>query len=113
MHELGIVYEVVKSVQNIVLENKLQEVEKIVLQIGEASSVVPKYIKECYPAAVDGTDMEDTKLEIEILPANAMCHDCGKAFTELLKNRKCPNCGSKQWEMISGKEFLIKEIVAY
>ena len=113
MHELGIVYEVVKSVQNVVLENKLQKVEKIVLQIGEAASVVPKYIEECYPAAVDGTDMKDTKLEIEILPANAMCHDCGKVFTDLLKNRECPNCGSKQWEMISGKEFLIKEIVAF
>lgn len=113
MHELGIVYEIVKSVQNVVLENKLTKVEKIVLQIGEASSVVPKYMEECYPAAVYGTEFENTKLEIEILPANAICHDCQKTFTDLLKNRECPNCHSKQWEMISGKEFLIKEIVAY
>jgi hydrogenase nickel incorporation protein HypA/HybF len=113
MHELGIVFEVVKSVQNIVLENKLTKVEKIVLQIGEASSVVPKFMEECYPAAVDGTNLHDTKLEIEILSANAICHGCGKVFSDLLKNRECPNCHSRQWEMISGKEFIIKEIVAY
>jgi len=113
MHELGVVIQVVKSVEKVVLENNLKKVDKIVLQIGEASSMIPKYVKDCYPAAVDGTEFEDTKLEIEILLANAMCHDCEKVFSNLNKNRICPNCGSNQWELISGKEFIIKEIVAY
>ena len=113
MHELGVVIQVVKSVEKVVLENNLSKVDKIVLQIGEASSMIPKYVKDCYPAAVDGTKLEDTKLEIEILPANAMCRDCEKLFSNLNKNRKCPNCESNQWELISGKEFIIKEIVAY
>lgn len=113
MHELGVVIEVVKSVEKVMLENDLKKVEKIVLQIGEASSMIPKFVKDCYPVAVDGTKLEDTKLEIEILPANAMCHQCNKVFTEILKNKTCPNCNSKQWELISGKEFIIKEILAY
>ena len=42
MHELGVVIEVVKTLDRIVLENNLTEVESIVLQIGEISSMIPK-----------------------------------------------------------------------
>ena len=42
--------------------------------------MIPMYIEQCYPAAVDGTILEDTKLEIEILPGNALCKDCNKSF---------------------------------
>ena len=75
--------------------------------------MIPKYIEECYPAAVDGTDLEDTKLKIEILPGNALCHKCNKVFNILENNKVCPTCSGNHWEMISGREFMIKEIVAY
>lgn len=113
MHELGVVFEVVKTVKRVKVEQNLTKVDTIVLQIGEFSSMIPKYIEECYPAAVDGTDLEDTKLKIEILPGNALCHKCNKVFNILENNKVCPTCSGNHWEMISGREFMIKEIVAY
>lgn len=80
MHELGIVIEIVKTVEDFVAKNHLSKVDTIILQIGKMAPVVPQYIEQCYPAAVDGTSMENTKLIIETLP---------------------------------GKEFMIKEIIAY
>jgi hydrogenase nickel incorporation protein HypA/HybF len=80
MHELGIVIEIVKTVEDFVEKNHLSRVDTLVLQIGKMAPIVPQYIEQCYPAAVDGTSMESTKLVIEIL---------------------------------SGKEFMIKEIIAY
>ncbi|MCT4686121.1 hydrogenase maturation nickel metallochaperone HypA/HybF [Vallitalea sp.] len=112
MHELGVVIEVVKTVQNIAQENKLTKIDSLVLQIGELSSMIPRYIKECYPAAVDGTLLQDTKLKIEIIPGNALCKNCNKVFNLLENKGKCPHCGLKDWELLSGKEFMIKEIVA-
>lgn len=73
LHELGVIIEVVKTVEDIAIKNHLTKIDTIVLQIGELSSMIPKYIEECYPAAVDGTIMESTKLKIEILPGNALC----------------------------------------
>ena len=67
MHELGIMYYVVEQVLRSVKGNQLCEVEAIVLQVGKQSAVVPKYLKRCYPAAVDGTMLEHTALEIELL----------------------------------------------
>jgi hydrogenase nickel incorporation protein HypA/HybF len=90
----------------------LLKIDTLVLQIGELSSMIPGYIEACYPAAVEGTLLKETKLKIEILPGNAICKECNKVFNVIENNSKCPNCGSKGWELLSGKEFMIKEIVA-
>ena len=76
MHELGIVMEIVRVVDEFAKEQNITEVETIVLQIGELSGVVPEYIRECFPAAIDGTFMEETALEIELIPGNARCQSC-------------------------------------
>lgn len=113
MHELGVVIEVVKTVERIAVQQSLSKIDTIVLQIGELSSMIPKYIEECFPAAVDGTMMEDTKLKIEILPGNALCNNCNKVFNVVENGRKCPNCGSSDCSLLSGREFMIKEVIAY
>lgn len=111
MHELGIMYHVVTQVLKVVESNKLQEVEAIVLQVGELSSVVPRYLHACFPAAVDGTILENTKLEVEILPANGICSSCKKVYPFVENKKVCPDCKA-ELEMISGREFYLKEIRA-
>ncbi|MGH4124652.1 MAG: hydrogenase maturation nickel metallochaperone HypA [Clostridium sp.] len=112
MHELGVVFEVIKTVEDFAEKNNLTKFDKLVLQIGELSSMIPKYIEACYPAAVDGTSMQDMKLEIEILPGNGLCKKCNKVFNIIEHNQTCPNCAGKDWALLSGREFMIKEIVA-
>ncbi len=112
LHELSIVFAVVRTVERLAKQNGLTKIDTLVLQIGELSSVVPRYIEECYPAAVHGTMMQDTTLRIEMLPGNAMCKQCKKAFNLIKNDGRCPDCGSKDCEILSGKEFMIKEIVA-
>ncbi len=112
MHELGVVIEIVKTVEDFAAANGLSQIDTVVLQIGELSAMVPKYIEDCYPAAVDGTRLQDTKLRIEIIPGNALCKACGKVFNLLEHKSSCPSCSGKDWDLLTGKEFLIKEIVA-
>lgn len=113
MHELGVVFEVVKTVENFAKRNGVTKIDTVVLQIGELSSAIPRYVEACYPAAVDGTMLQETQLKIEVLPGNALCKHCNKVFNILENKGKCPNCTSKEFEILCGKEFLIKEIVAY
>ncbi|ERI91737.1 putative hydrogenase nickel insertion protein HypA [Clostridiales bacterium oral taxon 876 str. F0540] len=112
MHEIGVMIEVVKVVENFAKDNGVSKIEKLVLQIGELSSMVPRYIEACYPAAVDGTMLQDTKLEIEVMPGNGICKRCNKVFNIIENSSKCPHCKSEKWELLSGREFTIKEIVA-
>ncbi len=110
MHELGIVMEIVRVVDEFAKEKDITKVEAIVLQIGELSGVVPEFIKECFPAAIDGTFMEDTVLDIEIVPGNARCQNCGTVFNVVRREGRCSKCGSRDFDILGGKEFFIKEI---
>ncbi|QVK18199.1 hydrogenase maturation nickel metallochaperone HypA [Mycoplasmatota bacterium] len=112
MHELGVVIEVVKNVEIFAKKNDIKKIDTLVLQIGEFSSMVPRYVEACYPAAVEGTLLQETKLKIEILPGNAICRKCNKVFNLIEYKNKCPKCESDEWELLCGKEFMIKEIIA-
>jgi len=112
LHEVGVMIEVVKQVENFAKQNGVTKIQTLVLQIGELSPMIPRYIEACYPAAVDGTMLQETELKIEILPGNALCKDCKKVFNLIENNNICPHCGSRHWEILCGKEFFIKEIVA-
>lgn len=112
MHELGIMYHVVEQVLRVAADNGLTQVDTLVLQVGELTSVIPHYLEACFPAAVDGTLLEKTKLSIEVLPANGLCTSCGKVFGLMEHHRACPHCGGWEYETLSGSEFYIKEIIA-
>jgi len=112
MHELGVLFEVINKVEDVAKKNGLTKIDTLVLQIGELSSMIPRYIEACYPAAVDGTLLQETKLKIEILPGNGICKKCNKVFNLLGNHQQCPDCGKEDWELLSGKEFMIKEIIA-
>jgi len=110
MHELGVVMEVVKTVEEYASSEGLGRVSAVVLQIGELSSMIPRYVEACYPAACDGTTLEGSVLKIEILPANGRCTGCGRIYNVPGNDGVCPFCGARDREMLGGREFLIKEI---
>lgn len=113
MHELGIVYEVIKVVDRFVVENNLQKVDKIILEVGQLSQAIPRFIKECYPAAVNETPYENTELEIVELPAIAKCKNCSNEYDVITHRKICPDCEGENYTLISGQEFNIKEVHAY
>ncbi len=110
MHELGVIIEVVNQVEQFAKENAVERIDTLVLQIGELSSMIPEYMQKLYPAAVEGTMLQDSRLEIEVIPGNGLCKSCKQVFNLLTERGTCPKCGSKSFELLSGKEFYIKEI---
>ena len=112
MHELSICYEIVETLEDVVKENELTEVQKVILEIGELSTMIPMYMYECFPCAVDGTMFEETELKIETVAGIGHCKKCGQKYQLIPNDGVCPNCGENDCEIVSGREFNIKEIVA-
>lgn len=111
MHELGIVIQVVKQLDSYMDEHNIHKIDTIVLQIGALSSVYPKYIEDVYPIAVEKTRLKDTKLEIDVTPGIGKCNACGFVYNLVENQNKCPKCTSHGFSIISGREFMIKQIV--
>lgn len=113
MHELGIVFHVIESVENIGKENQLTQVGSVTLEVGEVSGVIPSYLKDCWKWAVERSDlMKGAVLHFESIPAVTFCEDCEKEYPTIKHGKICPHCGSENTYLLRGNEFVIKEIEA-
>lgn len=100
----------VKTVTDFSEQNDMKEVAEIVLDIGELLLVIPKYVEDIYPVVVGDTWLKDTKLVINVIPGMAECDECSELFHVIEHEGYCPNCGSFEKAILSGKDFLIREI---
>lgn len=110
MHEIGVVRSVVQTVTEFAKENDVDRICEIVLDIGELSLVVPKYVEEIYPVVVEGTILENAKLVINVVPGMAECDECNELFNVIEHEGYCPNCGSFEKTILSGRDFTIREV---
>jgi len=113
MHELGIVFHIIKTVERIGDENKLTMVSEVTLELGEVSGVIPNELNDCWTWAVKKTElMKDAKLILETIPALTFCESCKETYQTVQYGRICPFCGSELTYLIQGNEINLKEIKA-
>ena len=106
MHELGITQNIVSIVSEYAEGKKVQ---RLLLEVGKLSAIMPDSIQFCFDICSQGTVLEKAKLEILETPGLAVCCQCGTEITLEKPFGKC-NCGSTQLNLIAGEELKIKEI---
>lgn len=106
MHELGIARNIVEIVSEAAGGRR---VERVRLQIGKLSAVMPDAIRFCFDTCAQGTVLEGAALEIDEIPGRGRCNLCSAelALTQLVA--RC-DCGSRDIRCIAGEEINIKEM---
>ena len=113
MHELGIVFHIIKSVEEIGAQNELTKVSSVTLELGEVSGIVPDYLTDCWKwAAAKSELLAGSELRVEQVDAVTYCEDCGKTYPTVQYAKICPHCGSDKTYLVTGNEVSIKEIEA-
>ncbi len=111
MHELGIVFYIIRDVKKVAEEHKVEHVSAVVMNIGEVSTIIPDYLTDCWRWAADKEDLlRGCELKVNTVPAVTYCEDCGKEFATVQHGKICPHCGSEHTYLLRGNEVEIKEI---
>ena len=111
MHELGIVFYIIRDVKKTAEENGVDHVSAVVMNIGEVSTVVPDYLTDCWRWAADKEPLlKGCELRCNIIPAVTHCDGCGQEYETVQHGRTCPRCGSDRTWLLRGNEVEIKEI---
>jgi len=111
MHELGIVFYIIRDVKQAAEENHVSHVSAVVMNIGEVSTIVPEYLTDCWRWAADKEDLlRGCELKINLLPAVTRCGDCGEDYPTVRHGKTCPRCNSQNTWLLHGNEVEIKEI---
>ena len=74
MHELGIVYHIIRDVEDVARENGILHVTSVTLSLGEVSGVVPEFLSDAWTwAAAKHLVVTGAELVLEPVAAVTYC----------------------------------------
>ncbi|MBQ2627956.1 MAG: hydrogenase maturation nickel metallochaperone HypA [Eubacterium sp.] len=112
MHELSYVVRFADRAVEIARENNAVSVQKLVVQVGEMTDVLPEYLQKYYPEVTKDTILAGSVLETEPLAARILCGGCGSEFHPSRENNYlCPHCGSGNGKVLEGRHVILKEVI--
>ncbi len=107
MHEYSIVQNLLDLCEQNAAANNATKVHKVVVGIGELSSVEPQLLKTAFDTFKLETIAQSAVMEIQRIPLKAKCFDCSADFVPTMTNFLCPKCGSTDTKLTSGDELLL------
>ena len=114
MHELGIVFHVIKRLEDLGREQKLTQINSVTLELGEVCGVLEDYLFDGWKWAVKKSELlKNSVLKTQTIPAVTFCNSCGKTYETVKYGRTCPFCKSEETVLQKGNEMNIKEIEAF
>ena len=112
VHELGIVFYIIRDVKQAAQENGVERVSAVVMNIGEVSTIVPEYLTDCWRWAADKEELlKGCQLRINTIPAVTHCDGCGQDYPTVAHGKTCPHCGSPDTWLLRGNEVEIQELL--
>ena len=113
MHELGTIHYVIDTVEKLAVENELTKIGSVTLQVGEVSGIIPRFLSDYWEYAKKKTTyLQEAELKIETIQAVTYCQGCGKTYPTVQYAKICPYCQSDNTFLVTGNEYVIKEIEA-
>lgn len=101
---------ILRIVERAARENELKRVVRVVLEIGQYSGVEPELLRFAFAAINRGTVLERAEIEIEVPPLLLFCRECENEYLGDLDDLCCPICSKEQFDIIRGREMLVKSI---
>jgi hydrogenase nickel incorporation protein HypA/HybF len=112
MHETALALSILDIVANKCSEAGGKTVDAVRVRIGKAAGVLPEALQFAFDAVKATTVADKAQLVIEHVPVGGTCGDCGKEFSvdNVQYVFACPNCGSKSFEIKTGREMEIVDM---
>ena len=106
MHELSLCEGIARAVIRHAGGRKVRSVE---LRVGALRQVVPDALVFCWSIATRDPLLQGSVLDIDVVPAEVECVDCGARHTLSRFVLQCPDCQGPV-SVVSGEELLIMSI---
>ena len=107
MHELSLCESIARAVTR---EAGGRRVSSVQLRIGALRQVVPDTLVYCWSITSRGPILDGSVLDVELVPAEIECRDCGTRSELSRFNLSCPGCGGHAVTVVAGEEMLIVSI---
>ena len=114
MHELGIVFHMIETLETVAAQNDLTVIGRVTLELGEVTGILPDYLLDCWRWAANRTELlKGAELELHQIPAVTVCNACGRTYATVEHGKICPHCQSPETVLLRGNEIEIATVEGY
>lgn len=110
MHEISVVYDVIKIASENGEKNNIKSIDKIFMKIGEFSCINEHSLNFAFNLLKKDTICENANIIVESINAKSLCSYCNEEFFIDYTNKICPKCKRHSSNIISGHEVLVWKI---
>ena len=110
MHERSLVKALLRQVEDLAGEHPGSHVVSIRVCIGEFSGVEPELLASAYEELITDSPFYGAALDMERVPLEGVCNQCGSQFRIERFNFQCDQCGSVRLTLRGGEEMLLESI---
>lgn len=110
MHEYSVTKSLVDLCNREAENNNIKTITKINLKVGKFTGFSPDSITFYFEHLKGNTKCSNAKIEFEEVPIKIKCQACGSQNTIDEPILLCPDCGSDEIDLLSGREFFVASI---
>jgi len=112
MHELSLAMDVIDLASEEALKNDASHIYEIEIEVGELSGVEKEAFQFSLEMLAKESILRDAVIKIKGIPGKARCSQCGQEFEMHDLLTPCAKCGGFAVEILGGKEFRVKSLIA-
>jgi hydrogenase nickel incorporation protein HypA/HybF len=112
MHEFSLAKNIIEIVEEAIQKNNATIVIRIELEIGKLSGVEIPALETALDCLRAGSIVNNATIVLNAVEAIAVCRTCHQEYKPVDLYTPCPGCDSFGPEIISGKELIVKSIIA-
>ncbi len=107
MHELSLTQTIIDTVTQAA---NGAPVQRVVLEIGELTAVLPESIRFCFEACTPGTLLAGAVLDIVTVAGRGRCRQCGHEMAMDMPYGVCEACDGLAIDIIAGQDLIIQSM---
>jgi hydrogenase nickel incorporation protein HypA/HybF len=113
MHELPVAERILDAVLEHASGHDVSRIVVIHLRVGNLSDLEDEWLQRYFDYLSRGTLAEEARIKIERAPIVIRCDACSGEF-EIeragIGTSECPDCGETRGELVSGREYFVKNM---
>lgn len=111
MHEIGVLVKAVNMVEEISKEQQINRIKFVTLEVGELTGYLPVFFEKYWEIVTEDIEcLRGAELKIQTVRGQALCRECQTLYNVMRQKGQCPKCGSREKKILSGEQFLVKNI---
>lgn len=110
MHELSVTESILEIALRYANRAEAKRVAALHLVIGQLSSIVDDSVQFYWDIISKDTIAEGATLHFRRIPFVLLCRECDCRYSPGGEDFACPECGSENFEIVSGEEFYLESL---